>query len=193
MNPTHRSDRLSKLGLLLLLCASVLISAGCKPETNQSVSAVKIGAIYPLSGSLESTGQDIRDYVLSREVWALDLAETRPPIRQVNDLYRERCGRNMTSTSARAFTGMVVLADAINRAGSIEPEAIRKALRDTNVPANHLIMPWDGVKFNPNTGQNTMAQGLIVQIQDQNYVTVWPWNLATHELIWPMPGWPEND
>jgi branched-chain amino acid transport system substrate-binding protein len=27
------------------------------------------------------------------------------------------------------------------------------------------------------------------QIQEQTYYTVWPWNLASRELIWPMPEW----
>ena len=41
----------------------------------------------------------------------------------------------------------MTLADAINRAGSTEPEAIRKALVATNIPGNKLIMPWKGIKF----------------------------------------------
>jgi branched-chain amino acid transport system substrate-binding protein len=112
-------------------------------------------------------------------------------IQQVNDLYRERHGTNLTGNSARAFTGLIVLADAINRAGSVDPGEIRQALLDTDMPGEQLIMPWDGVQFDPDTGQNTLARGIIVQIQDQTYHTVWPWDLASRELIWPMPEWEE--
>ncbi|NOR78804.1 MAG: hypothetical protein GQ523_10425 [Methanophagales archaeon] len=48
-------------------------------------------------------------------------------------------------------------------------------------------MPWDGVTFDRETHQNTLGKGIICQIIDQEYYTVWPWNLATKELIWPMP------
>ena len=33
----------------------------------------------------------------------------------------------------------------------------------------------------------------ICQIIDQEYYIVWPWNLATKELIWPMPPWEERE
>ena len=154
----------------------------------QALLAMDAGFISPVF--IETLGDDA-NYILSREVWAPDLGETRPLIRQVNTLFRGRYGTNMTGNSARAFTGLIVLADAINRAGSTEPEAIRQALLETDIPAEQLIMPWKGVRFDSETGQNTLAQGIIVQIQDRAYYTVWPWDLATRELIWPMPDWEE--
>lgn len=125
--------------------------------------------------------------VLSREVWALDLAGQKPLIKAVNDLYVERYGRQMDGNTARVFTGFLVLVDAIDRAGSTEPEAIRQALRETDVPGERLIMPWDGVRFDADTGQNTLARGIIVQMQDGSYNTVWPWDMADEALVWPMP------
>ena len=59
---------------------------------------------------------------------------------------------------------------------------------ETNIPGNKLIMPWKGIKFD-GTGQNTLGSGIIVQVQDGKYVTVWPFKLATKEIIWPMPEW----
>lgn len=136
---------------------------------------------------LKALGADA-GYVLSRDVWSLDLGENKPLTKQVNDLYRQRYGADMTGNSARAFTGLLVLADAINRAASIKPDAIRDKLASTNLPADQLIVPWDGVKFD-STGQNTLAKGLIVQFQEGAYHIVWPWDVATRELIWPMPAW----
>ncbi|MGB7000419.1 MAG: BMP family ABC transporter substrate-binding protein [Halobacteriota archaeon] len=133
------------------------------------------------------------NYTLSREVWSRDLATTKPLVGTVNQMFKERYGTDMDGNSARAFTGMLVLAEAINRAGSSNPEAIRNALLDTNVPADVLIMPWDGVRFDPKTHQNILGNGIICQIIDQDYYTVWPWNLATKELIWPMPTWEERE
>jgi len=128
------------------------------------------------------------EYVLSREVWALDLTSRNPLIKQVNDLYFKRFKANFTGNSARAFTGLYALAYAINRAASRQPEAIRKALAETNLPGEKLIMPWAGIKFDA-SGQNTLGSGIIVQVQNGKYVTVWPFELASAEVIWPMPAW----
>jgi branched-chain amino acid transport system substrate-binding protein len=126
------------------------------------------------------------DNILSREVWARDLAEQKPLVQQVDDLYFEKYGDHMDGNSARAFTGLLVLADAINRAGSTDPEAIRQALLAADIPGEQLIMPWEGISFDPETGQNTQARGIIVQLKDGVYHTVWPWDMASEDLVWPM-------
>src|SRR6266446_302645 len=132
---------------------------------------------------LRTLGKD-GNFALSREVWALDLTSRNPLIKQVNDMYSERYKANFNGNSARTFTGLITLADAINRAGSVGPEAIQKALKETDIPGDKLIMPWKGIRFN-STGQNPLGAGIIVQIQDGRYVTVWPFDLASKEVIWP--------
>jgi branched-chain amino acid transport system substrate-binding protein len=136
---------------------------------------------------LTTLGKD-GNYVLSREVWALDLTSRNPLIKQVNDIYLRKYGVDFTGNSARSFTGLYALADAINRAGSTQPEAIRKALSETNIPGSKLIMPWKGIKFDA-TGQNTEGSGIIVQFIDGKKVTVWPFALAAKDIVWPMPAW----
>lgn len=134
----------------------------------------------------EVLGND-SNYILTRATWSNDLAEIKPLVGIINQMFYDRFGTNMTGNSARAFTGLITLADAINRAGSTEPNAIREALLDTNITFNMLIMPWHGIKFDQETHQNTLGEGIICQIIDQEYHTVWPWDLATKELIWPIP------
>ena len=136
---------------------------------------------------LTTLGKDA-EYVMSREVWALDQAERNRLIRQVNDLMVERNRVNFNGNSARAFTAMAVLADAINHAGSTKPEDIRKALAETNLGADQIIMPWDGIRFDAD-GQNQLGRGLIVQVRDGRYATVWPFDRATRDIVHPMPTW----
>lgn len=140
---------------------------------------------------LKSLGKD-GHFIFSREVWALDLGKNKPLVEKVNKIYKEKYGTNMNGNIARAFTGVIILAEAINRAGSTEPEKIKKALEETNIPEAQLIMPWQGVKFDAKTHQNTLGSGIIVQIQNGEYSTVWPWKLASKEIIWPMPKWGER-
>jgi branched-chain amino acid transport system substrate-binding protein len=136
---------------------------------------------------IRTLGKDA-NYIITRDVWSLDLAKKNPLIKQVNDLYFSRYKANFTGNSSRTFTGLMTLADAINRAGSTEPEAIRKALVDTNIPGNKIIMPWKGIKFDQH-GQNLYGSGILVQIIDGQYHTVWPFDLATRDVVWPMPKW----
>ena len=137
---------------------------------------------------VKSLGKDA-NYILSREVWALDLGAKKPMLKTVAEMFEKRTGKPMDGSSARAFTAMIVLADAINRAGSTDPAKIRKALLETNLKADQLIMPWDGVRFDPKTHQNTLGKGIIVQVQGEKYYTVWPFDLATKDVVWPFPKW----
>lgn len=71
--------------------------------------------------------------------------------------------KDMNETNARSFTGLLLLADAINRAGSTNRDGIRRSLRHTDIPGNRLIIPWQGVRFDSN-GQNILTNALLAQI-----------------------------
>jgi branched-chain amino acid transport system substrate-binding protein len=139
---------------------------------------------------VKTLGKDA-DFIVTRDVWSLDLAGKNPLIKQVNDLFNARFKINFTGNSSRTFTGLMTLADAINRAGSTDPEAIRKALSETNIPGNKLIMPWKGIKFDEH-GQNTLSSGILLQIINGKYYTVWPFDMATRDIVWPMPKWDQR-
>jgi branched-chain amino acid transport system substrate-binding protein len=136
---------------------------------------------------LKTVGKD-GNGVISREVWALDLEKQKPVIGKANALLQARHGVNFNGNSARAFTAIFALADAINRAASTKPEAIQKALQQTRIPGDQLIMPWGGIEYDA-TGQNKHGAGIIVQVQDGKYVTVWPFDLASKDVVWPLPAW----
>ena len=135
--------------------------------------------------AVKSDGNDI----IVRSTFALDLAKAKPLVGKVNDLFHKKYGVDMSENAARSFTAPFVLADAINRARSTDPEAIVKALHETNIPGDQVIYPWKGIQFDPKTQQNIHAIGTLVQIQNQQYVTVWPFESAAKELVWPLPPW----
>ncbi|MEW6262409.1 MAG: ABC transporter substrate-binding protein [Thermodesulfobacteriota bacterium] len=139
---------------------------------------------------LEAVGKDT-DGLCSRTEFSLDLVKHKPMLAEINDLFKKRSGRNFSGTSARCFVGFLVLCDAINRAGSTAPEAIREALTKTDIPADQLITPWRGVKFDE-TGQNVLVDAIVIQYQDGKPYTVWPFNLATKEMIYPIPKWADR-
>ncbi|HEV3160341.1 MAG TPA: ABC transporter substrate-binding protein [Xanthobacteraceae bacterium] len=106
----------------------------------------------------------------------------------VNQLFKAKYGRDLDDTSARWMQGFFVLADAINRAGSSEPDKIQAALQATDLKADQLMIGYNGVKFD-STGQNTLASTFLIQLQGKQYVSVWPSSLATGKLELPMKGW----
>ena len=106
----------------------------------------------------------------------------------VNEMFKAKYGRDLDDTSARWMQGFLVLADAINRAGSTEPDKIQAALQATDLKPDQLMIGYNGVKFD-STGQNTLASTFLIQLQGKQYVSVWPTNLATGKLELPMKGW----
>jgi branched-chain amino acid transport system substrate-binding protein len=135
-------------------------------------------------------GKDVEGHI-TRAPFALDMAAKKPLIAQVNEMFKKLGGRDLSDVPARAFTGFLTLADAINRAKSTDPEAIRKALVATNLPAEQLIMPWTGVKFDEK-GQNAGVRAILQQVQKGAWVTVYPFELAAADVVFPMPGWKER-
>ena len=106
----------------------------------------------------------------------------------VNQLFKAKYGRDLDDTSARWMQGFFVLADAINRAGSTEPDKIQTALQATDLKPDQLMIGYNGVRFD-SAGQNTLASTFLIQLQGKQYVSVWPTNLGTGKLELPMKGW----
>jgi len=128
--------------------------------------------------------------VITKAAWALDIAEKREDTKRIADMFREKFNQEMTENSSRNFTAFLTLAEAINRAGSTDPEAIRQALIETDIPGDQLIMPWEGIKFD-SSGQNIYASGVCTQVFNGIHRTVWPFPFASEEIVWPRPNWSE--
>jgi branched-chain amino acid transport system substrate-binding protein len=170
---------------------AVLFMKGYKTKniTPDALLAMDAGFISP--DFIKSLGPGA-EHVMSREVWALDLAGKKPLVRAVNELFKERFKRDMEGNSARAFTGLIVLAEAVNRSVSLGAEDIRRSLLKTELTGDQTIMPWEGVRFDPATGQNVLGNGIIVQVRDGSYHTVWPWAQAETDVVWPMRPRPDQ-
>ncbi|MFC6015952.1 ABC transporter substrate-binding protein [Plantactinospora solaniradicis] len=121
----------------------------------------------------------------SRAAWSSEIAAKRPAAKTVADLFQQRYGAPMTENSARAFTAVLALAQAIDTAKSTEPTAIRDALRALDIPGEKTIMPWTGIKFD-DKGQNTGAAGVVEQMIEGKYRVVFPAELSSAQPIWPM-------
>lgn len=135
---------------------------------------------------LQAVG-DKAEGIISRSSFSLDLSEKRPMVAKVNEMYKKRSGKDLNDNSARQLMAVLVMADAIDRAGSIKNEDIRGALQKTDIPGDKTIMPWANVRFDEN-GQNTGATPVLIQVQDGVYRSVWPFETASRPVVWPIPA-----
>lgn len=123
--------------------------------------------------------------LLSRASFSLDMAQKRPSILKVNEMFKARAGRDLNDNTSRQLMSVLVLADAIDRAKSTDGEKIRAALAETDVPGERTIMPWKRLKFGPD-GQNADADPVLIQYIGGRFVTVYPASVAVAEPLWPM-------
>jgi branched-chain amino acid transport system substrate-binding protein len=123
--------------------------------------------------------------VSSRAAWSADIAAKKPAAKAVADMFQQKYNAPMTENSARAFTAVMTLAYAIDQAKSVEPGAIRDALRALDLPGDQTIMPWTNIKFDAQ-GQNSGAVGVVEQMRDGKYRVIYPPDVATVEPVWPL-------
>src|SRR5262249_128830 len=134
---------------------------------------------------------------LGRDPTAIDLASQKPAWKKVNEIYKKYSrGQNMGELAMREITGMLWMADAINRAKSVDPATLAKAAAETNMGPEQLIIDYKGIRFD-RTEKNELGTGVVTQIGwDDDKHTIWPWDLAKKadfKIIFPSPGWPERD
>ena len=135
---------------------------------------------------LKAVGK-ISQGVFNRSSWSVGPAGS--PSAVIADMYKKKSGVEMDDTVARQMTGLFVLIDAIDRAGSTEPAKIQAALKATDLKPDQLMIGYKGVKFD-DKGQNILASGRIIQLQDgENYVSVWPKEGAEKAPVLPYKGW----
>lgn len=82
-----------------------------------------------------------------------------------------------------AYTAMMFAADAMERAGSSDREAITAAMTSSNWSGS--IMPYGATKME--NGQNVGARPLVTQVQGDKIVVIEPSEYAGGKTIFPRP------
>ena len=83
-----------------------------------------------------------------------------------------------------------VLPRAIKKYGGVDPDALRKAALDTDIPEGGTMLGF-GVKFygegTPMAGQNERSFPVVIQYIDDKSHVVWPKSQAQREAVLPLP------
>lgn len=163
-------------------------------ELELNVSAmIGIGTGYALPDFVNAAGQfangifDV-DAPSSLNVSALP-SETQNIYQDFLTRFRAKTNRDPGPLAYISFGGFWTLfTKVIPAAGSMKPEALRKAAAQLDLPAGSLLT-GAGVKLDE-TGQNTRALISVMQWQDKKLEVVWPKNIAGKEAIMiPLPAW----
>lgn len=193
LSPVVQKIRRSKADVLMLVsnAADAILLTNTLAEYK-----VKLKAIIASGGGhadpsfLKAVGKNAR-YLFDIVEWETDV--NKPGAKEANEKYKAAYGQNLTGEAVDAYLATYVLADALERAGSLDPAKIQGALAVTNYSSGSgMIVGYDAVAFD-GTGQNKNASLVMVQINDlgkgMERITVWPKNArrSGYTPVFPMP------
>jgi len=96
--------------------------------------------------------------------------------KEYSDAYQATYGTAPDYHGAEAYSALLVAADALKRASTLEPGAIRKALDQT-----FMMTPFGPVKFYSydNFERQNSVRAQVLRVKDGRFEVVWPADLAT--------------
>ncbi len=102
-------------------------------------------------------------------------------------MFKEECGEEPDYHAAEATATILFLVKAIEKAGSLDSDAVRKAFNDLK------IMTFFGpLWIDPETGKQVGHPMILVQWQNGKKEIIWPPEAATAKPVYPLPNWWER-
>ncbi len=145
-----------------------------KTLKEQGVNVVLIGggAGYLMPEFYQGLGR-LAEGVFSVGSWNWDLPY--PPVKGIAERYKRRVGEFIQEHAGEGYAIMWIIANALERAASVDPQRVRDALARTDLRPPHpgAIMPGGCIRFDA-TGWNSCVHPVMVQWQDGELRTVWP-------------------
>ena len=193
------SDFVPIMQRLKLTGVDLLFQATFAPDGIQIVRAMKaidynpIAAVHvagaPYAPDFQAALKEDAEFITDAVGFVPELVSTNEFLSEIGKVYQKTYNRPIDDQASLAVNCVGVLYDALERAKEVTREGLTAALRETNLAigaAPYIIR--DGVKFDAK-GDNSKATTIIMQIRKQQQRIVWPANVATTELVWPMPEW----
>jgi len=193
LSPVVQKIRRARPDVLLLVsnAADAILLTNTLAEYKVKVKAIiGSGGGHADPSFLKAAGQNAR-FIFDIVEWETDV--NKPGVPEINAKFNSKYGYNLAGESVDAYAAVYVIADALERAGSLDPVKIREALATTNLQSGPgMIVSYDAIEFDAN-GQNKHAALSIVQINDigkgLERITVWPKSArrAGYTPVFPMP------
>jgi branched-chain amino acid transport system substrate-binding protein len=177
--------------------ADVIFATSYTPDAQLLVSTMKAMRVTPvlIGGGAgfcwppiqQSIGEKVNG-IFSVGSWSWDTKNiVQVPERlEVTRRYEERFGTFMPEQAGEHYAAVWLLKEAIERAGSADPEKVREALANEEFGQSMEGMMQPGVIAFDETGWNHHTFPTMIQWQDQKPTTVYPESVATSEVVWPI-------
>jgi branched-chain amino acid transport system substrate-binding protein len=123
----------------------------------------------------------LAEYTLDNAPWYNPKS---PLTQKVAADYERRYGEQLTTDSAWAYQGVMVIADVLERAASTDPDKFVEAARKTNIK-DHVISGGN-IQFSEN-GDNLGASTAMIQVREGRARVVLPKEFAEVQAIYPVP------
>jgi branched-chain amino acid transport system substrate-binding protein len=105
---------------------------------------------------------------------------------------KKKFGKEATSDAAYSYTGLYILREGLEKAGSTDGKKIRDALAGLNIPnAPWAVCSISGVKFDEK-GENLYARLATAQYLNGGWRVVWRPEVAVAKPVWDVPKWADR-
>ena len=181
--------------LFVAYTTDAILLAKQMAELKYKPKAVVVEAGMQSFDFLEPAGTYVKGWFIQTEWWPDRNYPDYDMVFEVGLKYWKRWGKPMDNMAQEGYTHCDILKDAIERAKSLDPTAIRDALAQTD-----LFLPYLGrVRFGPDGHRIDalatfgVAQVLPAkpetpwQVNGLSFYTVWPEKMKTTEPVYPMP------
>lgn len=131
--------------------------------------------------------KDAAEYVVTATLWSPQVSY--PGAKEFAEKYKALYKDYPSYHGAEAYSALYVTKDVLERAKSMSPDDIAKAMKATN-----LMTAFGPIKFEDREGyqnQNFM-ETLVLQVQAGNHETIWPKKYASKPHAFPIPKWKDR-
>src|SRR5438132_1630728 len=147
-------------------------------NVNPKMYGVTVGGDLP---EFYDTLKQNAEYIYGATQWEPVL--NYPGNKEYFESYKKEFGHEPSYHSTAGYSGCLVYAQAVKRAGSIDPEKVREQLLklDMNTGFGDFKVDQDGFQL--------AHKAVIFQWQKEKKVVVWPDDLALGKILFPTPPW----
>jgi branched-chain amino acid transport system substrate-binding protein len=131
--------------------------------------------------------KDAAEYVVTATLWSPQV--NYPGAKEYAEKYRAQFGEYPSYHGVEAYSALYVVKDAIERAESMAPADLQKAMKATK-----MMTAFGPVQFEDKDGyknQNFMDT-LVLQVIKGKHETIWPASFASAKYVYPIPTWRER-
>ncbi|HCX67655.1 amino acid ABC transporter substrate-binding protein [Parvibaculum sp.] len=189
MSATLTKARVLKPDLLLLSGHDKGAALAVRQVADQRLNLPMMALTHCDSAQIAEKFGAAAEYTLCAAQWAPTLKYSDELFGSAADyaaLYEETYGHPAPYQAAESSAAVQVFADAFERAGSLDPKAVRDALSATD-----MMTFYGPIKFDE-TGKNVSKPTVLFQVQGGSYVVVYPQEFAEADFIWPTPAWSDR-